>query len=262
MPHLRKPLLLLQCEILATSLPALCSASGETDETFLRALGVAPGDDRSNIIVSRVCLGETPPQPRDVAGVVITGSSAMVSDADAWIADTSSWLARAFSDGIPLLGVCFGHQLLAHTLGGRIAAMPQGPQYKSIEVHLTEQASDDLLFRDLPSSFAAQSAHYQTVTSPPPGSTILAEGASGIQALRFGPRAWGVQFHPEFRAADHAVLIKALRPRLSAAGCNVDFDLRQLAESHDAARVLPRFHEIATGANTQSASHSYPGASP
>lgn len=234
-----KPLLLLQCEVLAQSLPALHAAIGETDETFLRSLAT----DR-RVVVSRVSSGEALPPVDSIAGAIISGSSAMVADADPWIARTQTWLAQAHDAGIPLLGVCFGHQLLAHTLGGRVGPMRTGPEYASVEIRLTDEASDDPLFRALPARFQAQAAHYQTVLSPPPDASVLAEGATGIQALRFGERAWGVQFHPEFRASDLAVLIEAIRPRLTAAGSDVDFDLQHLQESPHAQRVLPLFHEI------------------
>jgi GMP synthase (glutamine-hydrolysing) len=235
-----KPLLILQCEVLAVSVPAACAVMGETHEQFLRALDC--GD--LPVIISRTCDGEAPPPLDAVSAVVVTGSSAMVADRAEWIIQAASWLRHAFEADIPLLGVCFGHQLLAHALGGRVAPLLGGPEYGTVEVMLTQAALHDPLFSDCPDRFPAQAAHYQTVQEPPPNALVLGESASGIQALRFGALAWGVQFHPEFSAQDLRVLIESLRTPLTASGCDVNASLRRLGESHAASRVLPRFAEL------------------
>jgi len=243
-----KPLLLLQCEVLADSLPEMCAVSGETDVQFLHALEQGPAlrdrPDALPLTVCRVCTGETPPPLDTVAGVIISGSSAMAGDPVPWIAQTRAWLSQALDAGLPVLGVCFGHQLLAHLLGGRVDYMAQGPEYASVEVRLTHEAAGDRLFGQLPECFKAQAAHYQAVLTPPPGAVVLAEGDSGIHALRFAPNAWGVQFHPEFGADDQRLLLEALGAKLSAAGCDVASDLRRVAATPEARSVLPRFRQL------------------
>lgn len=236
------PLLILQCEVLADSLPEAAAMIGEMDELFRHTL--AYGDQP--VVASRVCRGDTPPPPDDLMGVVITGSGAMVSDGEPWIMNTAAWLRKAYATGVPLLGVCFGHQLLAHALGGRVAPMPEGPKYATTTARLTDEARKDLLFHSLPRQFPVQSAHYQAVTVPPAGAVVLAEGARGIQALRLGPAAWGVQFHPEFNARILGVLIQTLRSRLAGEGCDVDASLHALRETPHARGVLPRFHAFAS----------------
>lgn len=248
MPAARKSLLLLQCEVLADSLPAMCAASGDTDVQFRRALEGEPalqaGSDALPWAVTRVCAGETPPPLDTVAGVVISGSSAMVDDPAAWIGQTRAWLSQALEAGLPVLGVCFGHQLLAHLLGGRVDFMAQGPEYASVTVRLTPEAAGDRLLGHLPERFQAQSAHYQSVLTAPPGAVVLAEGDSGIQALRFTPNTWGVQFHPEFSAGDQRLLLEALGTRLHAAGRDVASDLRRVTATPEARSVLPCFHQL------------------
>lgn len=86
-----KPLLILQCEVLAVSVPAACAVMGETDEQFLRALDC--GDLR--VIVSRTCDGEVPPPLDAVSAVIVTGSSAMVTDRAEWVIQTAHWLRHA-----------------------------------------------------------------------------------------------------------------------------------------------------------------------
>ena len=141
------------------------------------------------------------PRPENLAGVVITGSAAMVSDREDWSERTAAWLVKAIQHGLPVLGVCYGHQLLAHALGGRVGANPSGRQIGTVKVRLTDSASNDPLFGHLPPSFAAQASHQEVVLELPPGTRRLASSPLDINfAIQFTDRVWGVQFHPEFSA--------------------------------------------------------------
>ena len=139
----------------------------------------------------------------DVAGapdglVVLGGAMGANDDALAsWLAPTRALLADAVALGVPTLGVCLGHQLAAVALGGRVDRNPSGRAVGPVPVRLTgAAASDELLsgFDGLPA------IHYNddVVLEVPSGATVLAMLPDGRpQALRFGPSAWGVQFHPE-----------------------------------------------------------------
>ena len=72
--------------------------------------------------------GETLPEPSLCSGVVITGSAAMVSDRHAWSEYVAQWLLQAIDYRLPVLGICYGHQLLAHALGGVVDFHP-GPGF-------------------------------------------------------------------------------------------------------------------------------------
>jgi GMP synthase (glutamine-hydrolysing) len=230
-----KPLLIVECEDLAAGLPDLHAARGGMADFFLRLCG--PGSHR----VSRVWQGEIPPDPDRVGAAIVTGSAAMVADPEPWIDATRAWLRRAVDRGLPIWGVCFGHQLLADLFGGRVAPMPGGPEYGSIEVALTDDGRHDRLTAGLPARFRAQSAHFQSVTQPPEGAALLATSGSAIQALRYAPTVRGVQFHPEFAPADVAMIVQAIAPRLSAAGCATADILAGLASAPAAASIIPRF---------------------
>lgn len=99
---------------------------------------------------------------------------------------------------MPLLGICFGHQLIAQMRGGDVSNDKEQSKFGSFEVQLTEEGLKDPLFRHIPASFVAQYAHNDSVTQLPEGATVLGNSnGCRFSALRYGPRAYTLQFHPE-----------------------------------------------------------------
>ena len=142
------------------------------------------------------------PRASELAGVVLTGSHAMVTERAPWSRALESWLRQMVQAEVPVLGICYGHQLLAQALGGVVDYHPQGMEIGSHPVALTEQARRDPLFSDGPMHFDAHLVHAQSVRRLPAGAVLLAHSRhEPHQAFRIGDRAWGVQFHPEFSAA-------------------------------------------------------------
>ncbi len=125
--------------------------------------------------------------------VVITGSRASVYWDEAWIEPLLDYVAAAHDRGLPVLGVCYGHQVLAAALGGRVEAMGE---YEIGYREITRAADDDLL-AGVPDRFTAFTTHSDAVTELPPGAELLAENDYGVHAFRVGD-SWGVQFHPEY----------------------------------------------------------------
>jgi len=153
-----------------------------------------------DVDVVRGDLGEpVPARMTDHDGLVVLGGAMGACD-DAvapWLAPTRSLIADAVAHGIPTLGVCLGHQLAAVALGGSIERNPSGRTVGLVTVRLTDAGATDPLLAGLGGQPAV---HYNddVVLEAPPGSTVLATLPDGrVQALRFGPSAWGVQFHPE-----------------------------------------------------------------
>lgn len=215
---------------------------------FPHWIRVAAGLSAAEADVVNVEHGEPLPPARGYAGVIVTGSGAMVTDRHAWSERTADWLRAAVEAGQPYFGICYGHQLLAHALGGEVGDNPTGREMGTVTVELHPEAAQDALFAPLPAAFAAQVTHLQTVLAPPSGAAVLARSAQdACQAFRWGESAWGVQFHPEFSATHMRGYIQARRDALQREGrCP-----KQLAGSTSAApharKVLRRFIQHARG---------------
>ncbi|WP_238482477.1 glutamine amidotransferase [Noviherbaspirillum aridicola] len=173
----------------------LAARIGDFEDWIVAGLGPHP-------LPVRICdprAGDGLPPPHEVAAAVVSGSHAMVTDRAAWSEALAEWLRAAVAARIPVLGICYGHQLLAHALGGEVGYHPGGIEIGTVSVTRTPQSDADALFARLPARFAAQAAHSQSVRRLPPGAVLLAgNDFEPHHAFRVGDCAWGVQFHPEF----------------------------------------------------------------
>ena len=141
--------------------------------------------------------GEAPPgAPSDWDAVMVFGG-AMHPDQDAehpWLAGEAGFIETALADGVPLLGVCLGAQLIARAAGASVG--PSGsPEVGWFEV-AREDGRDDPVVGSLPDRFRAFQWHYYTFDLPP-GAVQLAASDAARQAYRLGDRVWGIQFHAE-----------------------------------------------------------------
>lgn len=216
--------------------------------TFPHLIRTAAGLSHRQVRAVPVLDGQPPPDPRGYAGVIVSGSGAMVTDREPWSEATADWLRRAIDRGLPMLGICYGHQLIAHAFGGDVAWNPNGREMGTVAVSLHAEAAHDPLFRALPAQFPAQTTHLQTVLSPPPGAVVLARSAlDGCQAFRFGERTWGLQFHPEFGVTHMRGYIAARREALRREGQCPTRMLESARPAPQARAVLRRFVRHALG---------------
>lgn len=144
-------------------------------------------------------------------GVIVSGSQSSVYHDEPWMAELATWVRGAIDAGLPVLGVCWGHQLLAQMLGGTVE---DRGAYELGYVEI-DQVEDDPLFDGIPNLFVAFATHSDEVMSLPDDVTVLARNADGIQAFR-KDRVYGVQFHPEYdmRTAEDMIQRKDLSMRL------------------------------------------------
>ncbi len=143
--------------------------------------------------------GALPTDPTAYDGLVVLGGhmNALDDDTYPWLAPTRDLLTRSVRQGVPTLGVCLGHQLLAAALGGTVRANQTGERIGLTTVSLTSEGAKDAL---LTGSAGLRAVHWNSDIVPrlPRGAKQLATAPDGtVQAARFGHRAWGVQFHPE-----------------------------------------------------------------
>jgi GMP synthase (glutamine-hydrolysing) len=191
-------------------------ASMRRHGSFAHWIRVAAGLDRDAAVVVDVEHGDPLPSREGFAGAIVTGSAAMVTDRHPWSEHSAGWLREAAHAGLPLLGICYGHQLIAHALGGEVGPNEVGREMGTVRIHLHPEARTDPLFAGLPDAFAAQATHLQSVMRPPTGATVLAHNDhDACHAFRWGSATWGVQFHPEFSAGHMRGYIRARHDALA-----------------------------------------------
>jgi GMP synthase (glutamine-hydrolysing) len=177
------------------------------------------------------------------SGAIITGSPAMVTDQAGWMQSLAVWIREAVDRAIPLLGVCFGHQLLAEAMGGCVDYHPEGREIGTVAIELTESGKRDPLLGCLPDMFTAHVTHAQSVLRLPADAVLLAANAyEAHQAFRAGECAWGVQFHPEFSADIMRGYIDERAAVLHAQGRDVAALTAAIAETEAANTLLKRFY--------------------
>jgi len=152
---------------------------------------------RSKFHIVDLPKGDSLPETNDFAGIIISGSSLMVTDNISWLEETAAWLRK--QKNIPTLGICFGHQLLAYAWKGKVADNPHGIELGTKTLEFTQNAADDLLLDDSVPTMKAQLSHLQSVVVLPENAVLLASSRQEPhQAFRLGEKIWGIQFHPEF----------------------------------------------------------------
>jgi GMP synthase (glutamine-hydrolysing) len=221
--------------------PAIARSSGDFEQWIQRGIDVGT----MPVQISDPRNEDAFPSMDKVAGVVVTGSRCMVTDRAPWSEASALWLRRLVENDVPVLGICFGHQLLAHAMGGDVEYHPDGIEIGTVSVKCTEFAPQDELFQGLPPTLRVHAVHRQSVRRLPPNAVLLAgNDFEPHHAYRIGRSAWGVQFHPEFDAEVMTAYIRQLADDLANVGRNVDSLLQEVRETEWAGLILKRFGEI------------------
>ncbi len=136
-----------------------------------------------------------PPEPSSASAFVLTGSSSNVTEQALWMTRSEPYLRELVASGTPVLGICFGHQILAHALGGRVTKNPRGREIGTVAV---TKVAEDPLWTGLGDPFAVNATHVESVVALPAGARVLATTTLDPHAAyALGARVRCVQFHPE-----------------------------------------------------------------
>lgn len=231
--------------------PILIIQTGEAPEPILGRLGgfaqwfrTAMRLQPEQVRAVRVDTGEKLPAPKDIAGAVITGSGAMVTDREAWSENTAAWLRGAMDAALPLFGVCYGHQLMAHALGGTVGWLPRGREIGTQPI--VRGRHGDGLLDGMPVNFPAHTTHRQSVLDAPREARVLARSAADPhQILRYGENAISTQFHPEFSTRFMRAYLRNREPALVEEGFDVAALHREVQATPEARGLLQRFARMA-----------------
>jgi GMP synthase (glutamine-hydrolysing) len=227
--------------------PHIAARKGDFTDWFVTGLQVDP----AHLSILDPREGTDLPDPSEVAGVLITGSHSMVTEHQPWSERVARWLPDIVERGIPLLGVCYGHQLLAYALGGAVGDNSVGREYGTADITLTAQGQTDPLLRDAGALFRAQVGHVQTVLTLPAGARLLASSPMDRhQAFAVGDCAWGLQFHPEMDVDIIREYVRHNRAVLSAQGQDPNALLAASEETPASAAILQRFGKIVFAASS------------
>ena len=208
---------------------------GDYDDLFKRLLA-NPGLEFE---VWRVVDGEMPPGIHAAEGWLITGSRHGVYEDHPWIPPLEAFIRDAYAAGVPVVGICFGHQIMAQALGGRVEKFPGG---WSVGWHEYDWGGETVRMN---------AWHQDQVVEKPKDATVLASNPTcAYAALAYGDRAFSVQTHPEFDSAEIDYLLRFRAPgvvppeKIDRATANLD---RPLDNPRLADRIADFFKEARHG---------------
>jgi GMP synthase (glutamine-hydrolysing) len=195
--------------------------------------------------------------------MVITGSPRSLVKPEPWMDDAAAFVRQADAAGVPVLGVCFGHQLIGYAYGARVRKNPRGWEVGTVDVELTEAGRRDPLFAGVPSRLRVNQSHQDEVEIDSLGASMVRLAGSAhteTQAIAVGDHVRGVQFHPEMDAKVIRKIIAHRRLILSddararcRSGFCVDERIAASGDCPEAERVLENFVGHFVGRATRAA---------
>ncbi len=224
-----------------SALPAVKDKLGDFEDFIIEGMDL-PAD---RVYVADFTREPVPVLSESPAGIIITGSRNLVTAGSAMQDRLMKILSEYKASDLPILGICYGHQVLAELFGGRVGFLPGGREIGTVSVSLEDTAWGDDLFSVLPGRFSVQASHRETVAEVPSGARCVAAGnRDGNHCLSFSSSAWGVQFHPEFNAEIMRAYISCQAEDLEAEGFNVSHLLSSVKDDTSGKMILQRFRDI------------------
>lgn len=174
----------------------------------------AAGESSLTLRPFDVCNGELPDSPDDCDGWLCTGSRFSAYDDVAWIHELKGFVRRTAEARRPFVGICFGHQVLAEALGGKVAKAAQGWGVGAGEIEIIRPES---WMQPPQTACRLQYMHQDQVQQLPEGAVVLGRSAHcPVAMFRIEDSLLGIQAHPEFTADYEAALLRDRVARIGA----------------------------------------------
>ncbi|HLU64692.1 MAG TPA: gamma-glutamyl-gamma-aminobutyrate hydrolase family protein [Kofleriaceae bacterium] len=162
----------------------------------------------AEVTVARAPREPVAVDPAAFDAVIISGSAASVVEPPSWAGPLEPLVRRAAAAAVPVLGVCFGHQIIARALWGR-GAVRLSPTPELGWLEITRTGASDPLFDGVAARFPVFCSHQDEVVDLPAEATVLAtSGRCSVQSYRVSGRPiWAVQFHAEMSLAEASAVV-------------------------------------------------------
>jgi len=187
------------------------------------------------------------PDHTDFSGAYLSPSFDGAYDDIDWIHREHDVIEQLAKADVPMIGLCFGCQILASALVGRGSVFKRADHEGGRgEINLTQAGSADILSTDLPDRMYVFHWHGDEVVASHPDIKVLANGPGCDNHLWRWSRGavWGVQPHPEMDDADLTAWLEQNRPRFEERGHDVDGYIAQALDAEPARHMLSRFLDL------------------
>ena len=225
--------------------PEFFGISGDYEDMFRRLFA---GHQEVEVMAFDAVNGELPADPSEADAWLTTGSRHSVNEEEPWIRDLEEFVRKVAVAGVPFVGICFGHQLIAKALGGSVVKSDRGWGVGVQEVEVNPDLGLGVSYRVL------TSYEDQVATLPPGGEILGWNEHCPVSMLGVGSTILGIQGHPEFEPAYSEALMESRRGTLIPEG-TVEAGLASLDDKPDRDRLadwLIEFIETARGAQPDS----------
>lgn len=178
-------------------------------------------------------------------GIIVSGSSSMLDENRPWMLAAIELIQKALKQEVPLLGVCFGHQLLGKACGAAVGPNPNGRRLGTRTVNIKDTGNP--LLKGLPQKLDVFVSHRDVILENNANFKVLGTAAHDqFQIIHAGKNAWGVQFHPEWHtsimecylADRREILDNELGPK------SAELEIRNLKDCTLAAQIIVNFIDI------------------
>ena len=202
----------------------------ECEENRLQEIRPIEGDDFPSLV--------------KVSGIIISGSPFSVNDNEVWMRKLEEYIRVAASKNIAILGICFGHQLIAKAFGAAIKKTQQS-EIGTVQINLTVAGVRDRLLRDLPiKNLNVLTFHENIIGGAPYIIRSLGFNAHDAnQVIAVGDNVRGVQFHPETRSEMIKTLIYLSIDNLAKEGIDTQKILKNIKYTPKARKILSNFYK-------------------